>query len=194
MTRGYKAMEPRRSREERLRLFREYELLARKIASAYLRSQPRIDPGDAVGGALLGLWDATATWAEDGGRSFKSHAGQRCWGAIVDRLRDSTGARRRRDSTGGNRTFLPPPLVSLHSNVASRRNECRLEAADNFWHLRRGFVLRDRLLLLLRYAEGLSFADIGAVFGVTESAMYARHRTIVAELRQRLGATQEGTA
>ena len=54
-------------------------------------------------------------------------------------------------------------------------------------HLQKRLETDDRRLLQMYYADGLTFAEIGMVLGVTESTVCLRHTALMRELRRYVG-------
>jgi RNA polymerase sigma factor for flagellar operon FliA len=70
----------------------------------------------------------------------------------------------------------------------SDRQMARLEAKDTLAFLLAQLDTRDRLLLMLYYADGLNFREMGVVLGLSESGVCLRHKSLLARLRHLAGA------
>jgi RNA polymerase sigma factor (sigma-70 family) len=60
----------------------------------------------------------------------------------------------------------------------------RIEARDMVAHLLAALPPRDRQIMLMRYADNLTFGEIGAVVNRTESCICLRHKAILVRLRR----------
>jgi RNA polymerase sigma factor (sigma-70 family) len=72
----------------------------------------------------------------------------------------------------------------MNAPVTTRETE-ELEAARRI--VAEELAREERLVLLLVYAEGLSFAEIAEVLDLSVAAVERRYRATMAALRERLG-------
>jgi RNA polymerase sigma factor (sigma-70 family) len=97
--------------------------LVHRIAGRIKARLPRrVQLSDLIGDGYIGLIDAASKYSEDRGTPFRTYAGFRIVGAILDALRRndilSRGARRRANDKAS--TVPPPRFVSIDYDVSDR--------------------------------------------------------------------------
>jgi hypothetical protein len=162
--------------------------IVRCLKNRYTWADMKRLPGTTIPGPVL----AARTNNPDLGVSFAGLAGGKAMFLAIDRMpRDRGGSRASRRrwpivSTGG-RDGAEGKGPAF--GTVGRRSDgvlAQAEARDALGCAFAGLALEDRRLLLLHYAEGLTFLEISYVLGCSASAVSLRHARILETLRLRL--------
>lgn len=149
------------------------ELMSRKL-------HPNADQNDIVQAGALGLIKAVERFDPTRGIKFNTFAAHAIRGGIKDFVRENTGFRR-----GDNH-----PVVDSQYNLDSLCAESGIQDVDSPEELIReqcGRVPQKLLdVLVLRYANGLTFRKIGVRLGIATSTAGKRHRAGIEFLQQKL--------
>jgi RNA polymerase sigma factor (sigma-70 family) len=171
--------------------------LSQQIARSLKRSYPWVEMDDLEGYAFLGVALAARCYHAELGVPFRNYAGRKGMYLAVDEMRH---ARILRHASAGK----SPRFVGLNAvdtdgvsigaleaaSPDTDRDMARLEAKDTLAFLMGQLVPRDRRLLLMHYADGLNFREVGVVMGLSESGVCLRHKSVLAKLRHLAGARQ----
>jgi RNA polymerase sigma factor (sigma-70 family) len=172
-------------------------VLSQQIARSLKRRYPWVEMDDLEGYAFLGLALAAKGYRAELGIPFPSYAGRKGMFLAVDEMRRArilrhASAAKRPRFVGIN--ALDPqgePIGALEAaSTDSDRDMARLEARDTLAFLMGQLRPQDRRLLLLHYADGLNFREMGAVLGLSESGACLRHKSLLAKLRHLASARQ----
>src|SRR5271165_3301298 len=171
-------MRPESQRETFLRLMEQYEPPLRRLAGAYLQ-QPA-DREDLVQEVAIAIWQAIP--------KFRSESSERTWlYRIAHNVAISSSAKLRR--TGSRESQLPelfdPPSVRSDAEaelLAGERHRLLIESI-------RGLAEVDRQIIVL-HLEGLSYAEIKEVMGLSETAIAARLTRIREKLKEQIRSAQ----
>jgi len=171
-------MQPESQRETFLRLMEQYEPPLRRLAGAYLQ-QPA-DREDLVQEVAIAIWQAIP--------KFRSESSERTWlYRIAHNVAISSSAKLRR--TGSRESQLPelfdPPSVRSDAEaelLAGERHRLLIESI-------RGLAEVDRQIIVL-HLEGLSYAEIKEVMGLSETAIAARLTRIREKLKEQIRSAQ----
>ena len=94
----------------------------------------------------------------------------------------------RKDGILRRRQAAPRPTVSaLNEDMPDPSGENGLEKVeqrDLCKTLLSGLSQKDRQVLMLYYAQHMTFKEIGEVFGISESAVCLRHKSIIGRMRK----------
>lgn len=172
-------------------------ILSRQIARSLKRRYPWVDLDDLEGYAFLGVALAAKGYKAELGVPFPNHAGKKGMFLAVDEMRR---ARILRHASAAKRPHFVG-LIALDSHgdpidavepasTDSDRDMARLEARDTLASLMGELRPQDRKLLLLHYADGLTFREMGVVLGLSESGVCLRHTSVLARLRHLAGTSQ----
>jgi len=177
------------TKEESLRITGHLSL-AQQIAKHLKHKYCWVDYEEAYSYALLGLVKAAQAYDETRGVAFVAFATHKGLFAAVDEMRKD-GILHRSDRKSQHR------LVSLDSsdvNTDSRNWELidpngethkdRMEARDWCAVALGRLKNRDRRLILMYYADDMTFREIGEVLGISESAVCLRHQMLIGLLRK----------
>jgi RNA polymerase sigma factor (sigma-70 family) len=169
-------------------------VLSQQIARSLKRRYPWVELDDLEGYAYLGLALAAKDYRAEMGIPFQCYAGRKGMFLAVDEmrrariLRHASPAKRPRfvglsvSSADDESIFALDP-----ASPESDREMARLEAKDTLAFLLAQLKMRDRRLLMLHYADGLSFREMGVVLGLSESGVCLRHKSLLAKLRHLAG-------
>jgi RNA polymerase sigma-70 factor (ECF subfamily) len=158
----------------------------------------RVDPSDVVQEVLMEAHNRLGDYLRDRPLPFYPWLRQIAWQRLL-KIHQHHHARKRRVTHEG------PPLLDLPDasvgDLAERlaasgtspsrhalRQELRLRVREALGRL----TERDREVLVLRYLEQMSLAEIAAVMGSTEGAVKSRHARALLRLQALLGDEGEG--
>ncbi len=154
--------------------------LAKRIASKLHRWYGWVDVDDLHSYAYLGLALAARSYEADRGVPFVSFASRKAMFLAIDEMRKDGVLKRRRETPG-------PTTSSLSVDVQDSASSSGLESLE-----RRelcGALLSmlgedDRQLLLMYYADSMTFKEVAKVFVISESAACLRHKALIRRLRR----------
>lgn len=163
--------------------------LAGSITSRLRRRYAWVDREELHSYALWGVTMAARAYCPDRGVPFSAFAAQKALYLAIDAMRQDKVLRRAGRHPGASTVCWsqlatvqcdePLELADPRSSDAEQRSLNRDLVANLLCRLQS----RDRKLLLLYYADRLTFAEIGEVFGLSESAISFRHKTVLQRLR-----------
>ena len=150
------------------------------IASRLHRSYGWVGMDDLGGYAYLGLAKAARVYQVDRGVPFERFAFRKAVYAAIDEMRKDGVLKRRR-------TTPRPSVVALDTEIADpsgAQGLARVERRDTCESLLGRLSAKNRQLLMLYYAEQMTFKQIADVFDISESAVCLRHKTLIERLRR----------
>ena len=175
--------------------------LARVCAKRACERMP-LNRDEAVAAATLGLWQAAKSYDPNRGVRFDTYATRRCYGQIIDDLRES---KHWFSNCGRHRQGYPTPYRlrvreergANHSGSGKpgRHREDRelavedpalggVDEWDAFMSIVNLMQTRaERLLLILYYGEDMTMKEIGRTIGVSESTVSLMRTSIMKRLR-----------
>ena len=165
--------------------------IAHRIAGRMKRRYAWVAMDDLYSYALLGLTRAAQTYDATRGVPFASYAWQKAMYWAIDQMRKDSVVRRRSVK------FIPR-VVALSDlgeqedrsyqldppDRSSERARTRMEARDLCAVLLRHLRARDRQLLLLYYAEQLTFREIAEVLDIPLGTVKSRMHLAVMQLKE----------
>ncbi|MDY6914148.1 MAG: sigma-70 family RNA polymerase sigma factor [Planctomycetota bacterium] len=160
--------------------------LVRAIAVRLRRWYGWLDMGDLHSYAYLGLAMAAKRYQPDRGIAFRSFASQKGMFLAIDQMRKDGVVRRR----GGKVGMMPASLGFDIPDPQAAKCRRAIETRDICRTLLAGLRKQDRRLLIMYYAEQLTFKEIARVFDISESAVCLRHKSIMRNLRHRASRRQ----
>lgn len=163
----------------RASLAADHIALARGIASRLHRSYTWIALDDLRGYAYLGLALAAQAYKADRGVPFDCFASRKGMFLAIDEMRKDGVVRRRRAK-------MPVTIEPMVGDVPDPRGDGgrdAMETRDLCTVLLDKLHADDRRLLMLYYADSLTFRQIARVFGISESAVCLRHKMLLNKLR-----------
>jgi RNA polymerase sigma factor (sigma-70 family) len=159
---------------------REVVSMVTPIASHLHKRYGWVDKDDLGSYAYLGLVKAAKAYQASRGIPFEKFAFRKGMYGAIDEMRKD-GILRRRQAA-------PRPTVgSLIDDIADPSGENGLdgvEQRDMCKTLLGGLSQKDRQVLMMYYAQHMTFKEIGEVFDVSESAICLRHKAIIGRMRK----------
>lgn len=184
-----------RSREVRDRLLEHFlPLVKREARRVHRRRRGTMELEDLVSVGALALLDALRRYDPKRGVDFRSFAGYRIRGAMLDELRAFSPGRR---SPRGPRVLLmpeaaserlgPPPGTALEELVDPNGRDSldELELREMIDHLTTSLTARERDILNLYYGRGVSMREISQRLGLSVPRVSALHASILGRLHTR---------
>lgn len=130
--------------------------------------------------AYLGMALAAKSYRADRGVAFEMFASRKGMFLAIDEMRKDGVLRRRRAGPMPTTTVL---TADIPDPRGSRGYE-RLERLDMCRMLLGGLRTQDRQLVMMYYADGMTFREIAKVFSISESAACLRHKAVLDRLRR----------
>ena len=130
--------------------------------------------------AYLGLVAAARVYQAGRGVPFEKFAFRKAMYAAIDEMRKDGVLKRRRKTPG-------PSVVTLSPDIPDRsgpKTLARIERQDMCKVLLGKLRRKDRQLLLMYYADQMTFKQISGVFDISESAVCLRHKALIERLRR----------
>lgn len=161
--------------------------IVRSVALRLKRRFTWVNMEDLESYSQWGLTRAASLYSPESGTPFVCFASQKAFYLGIDAMREDKVVRRGtkgRTSAwrAGHRAScsLPREVPDDHAADDMRR----LESRDLLANLLGRLNEKDRQLLLLHYADGMTFKEIAKAFDRSESAICIRHRALIARLRR----------
>lgn len=160
----------------------EHVGLARQIAARLARRYHWLSSDDLMSYAYLGLVLASRLWDADRGLPFDRFASRKALYLAVDEMRKD-GLLSRADAK---QSSTPEPLDPEWDipDPTSPSRQGRLEDRELCSVLLHALTARQRELLLMIYAEEMTYKEIAAVYNISESAVCLRHKSALERLRR----------
>lgn len=159
---------------------RDHMPITGRIASRLHHRYGWVDMDDLRSYAYLGLTLAAKRYRADRGVAFEMFASRKGMFLAIDEMRKDGVLRRRRAGPGLTTTVLtadiPDPRGSRSYERLERRDMCRM--------LLGRLRTQDRQLVMMYYADGMTFREIAKVFSISESAACLRHKAALGTLRR----------
>jgi RNA polymerase sigma factor (sigma-70 family) len=160
-------------------LVARYLPLVRSIAGKLLRTLPRsVQMDDLVSDGSIGMLDCVRRFETHRGLSFKTFAGRRIRGAMLDGLRERDWISRSGRQHGAKHQFHSIGQADWPASTATPEFESR----ESMERMTRGFNDTERSILELRFVQDLTQEQIGLSLGLTRS----RISQVILDLLQRL--------
>jgi RNA polymerase sigma factor (sigma-70 family) len=171
----------------------EHMTIARQIASRLKRRYTWVPMDDLYSYALLGLTMSADAYDPTRNVPFPNFASQKGMFWAIDQMRKD-GVLRRRSSANMPRV-LPfseasnaadadegwtPDVTDHHAEEARDLMEARDLCSALLKQLRK----QDRQLLVMYYADHMTFREIAKVFKISESSVCLRHKALIRRLRR----------
>jgi RNA polymerase sigma factor (sigma-70 family) len=159
---------------------REVVSMVTPIASNLHKRYGWVDRDDLGSYAYLGLVKAARVYQESRGVPFVKFAFSKGMFAAIDEMRKDGILKR-------HQTAPRPTVVALNEEIPDPRGENGLEKVerrDMCKTLMGGLSQKDRQVLMMYYAEHMTFKEMGEAFGVSESSMCLRHKLIIGRMRK----------
>lgn len=170
-------------------LIRHHFPLARQVAARMKRRYSWVNMDDLYSYSLLGLTKSANAYDPTKGVPFPNFASQKAMFWAIDEMRKD-GILKRRSAKAG------PTFISMNEPIGSDQMslelpdgrggeaEEKIEARDLCGALLERLGEEDRQLLVMYYAEHMTFKEIAAVFEISESSVCLRHKALLKRLRR----------
>jgi RNA polymerase sigma factor for flagellar operon FliA len=168
----------------------QYLGIARAVATRLKRKYQWIPADDLYSYALFGLVQAANAYDPDRNVPFPAYASKKALYAAIDEMRKDhllsrVGLNPRPDTVSLERLLTGDQKDWQRlCNKTARKSRSRLEARDWCATVLSQLSSRDRQILMLRYADDMTFREIGKVMGVSESTVCLRHNALIMRFRR----------
>jgi len=169
-------------------LLRQHLPMVQQIARRLNRCYSWVDRDDLRGYASLGLALAARSFDPGRGIPFARYAATKATFLAVDEMRRDGLVQR--DRRGRHPRMVPLQMDICDPGARDRRD--RVEKRDLCEALLRKIRSEDRQLLLMYYADELTFREIAEVFSISESAVCLRHKALMRRLRRLTASSRRG--
>ena len=176
---------------------------ARAVVWKFIRNNnipAHVDKEDMLSDGYLGLIDAKAKFDPDVMPNFLGYANIRIRGAVIDGMRSREWLPRsvlkELHNTDDKSSVEVKKAYSLETpisedwtlgDIISDDSDPYAEINDVFYDLINLIADdNDRAFMQFRYMENMTFAELGELFGRTESCMSLWHTRIIKELREKM--------
>jgi RNA polymerase sigma factor (sigma-70 family) len=156
--------------------------LARQVARRLQYMYRWLAEDDVYSYALLGTSRALDVYDPARSSCMRGFVSQQARFMAIDEMRKD-GTLRRHKSRFQN-VPLPADLTCPESEDGAGQAPERAELRDSVEFLLKHIADKDRRLLLMYYADGMNFREIGAVLGRNESTICIRHKNLLERLRR----------
>ncbi|MCP4377017.1 MAG: sigma-70 family RNA polymerase sigma factor [bacterium] len=151
-----------------------------RIASRLHRWYEWVAVDDLESYAYLGLAKAAKIYQPDRGVPFENFASHKAMYLAIDEMRKDGILKRRSAAPGPSIGMLPPEIPDPTASKAF----ASLERRDICETLLSRVTDADRKLLMMYYADQMTFVQIGQVIGLSESGARLRHKAIMKCLKR----------
>lgn len=170
-------------------LARENAFLTGRIAAKLYQTYGWVGLDDLHSYAYLGLALAAKNFNPDRGVPFPYYAVQKAAYLAVDEMRkDGVLSRRKKQSVKFTASELLPEVLDPQAqdvfHDVEKRDTCRMLLGK--------CNSADRQLLIMYYAQGMTFKEIAEVLEISESAVCLRHKSLLDKLRKTVKCRQAG--
>lgn len=156
--------------------------------SRYTAIYPTLDRDVVMSGVHFGLLDAARRFDSSLGYKFRTFAGRRVFGAVVDMIREDDRRPRSMQERGGQDVLVP--LEEIHIAFEGGRHNwqeifgTRDPLPDDFDGLLPcGLKPNEKYVLERYYRAGISFLQIGTELGLSESRASFLHKRAIHFIR-----------
>ncbi|MCK5113982.1 MAG: sigma-70 family RNA polymerase sigma factor [Phycisphaerae bacterium] len=172
---------PDKNPNEYLMLAREHVAMADQISRRLFRRYNWVGLDDLHSYAYLGLTLAARVFDPSRGVPFDRFASTKAMFLAIDEMRKD-GILRRADSTV--RTIDMAGVDIETPDPSSNQALKMLETREFCSKILRQINKQDRELLLMIYAERMTYKEISGVYHISESAVCLRHKSVMQRLRK----------
>lgn len=154
--------------------------LSQKIAARLHRWYSWVPMDDLYSYAYLGVALAARTYRDDLGVPFANFAARKAMYLAIDEMRKDGVLRRRRETPGPQVGQMTPDMPE----PVGPDDHAKLEVRDLCRTLLSKLRDQDRQLLMMYYADHMTFKEVAKVFEISESAVCLRHKALLNKLRK----------
>jgi RNA polymerase sigma factor (sigma-70 family) len=168
----------------------QYLNIARGVASRLRRRYRWLPPDDLYSYALFGLVRAARTFDPDRSVPFAIYAASKALFAAIDEMRKDHVLTRVGIKARPTSVSLDSVLVADHKlwwhlcDQTAQKEWSQLEAREWCETMLGKLDTSDRQLIMLRYADDMTFRQIGKVMGLSESTVSLRHNALIMRFRR----------
>lgn len=168
----------------------QYLSIARGVASRLRRRYRWLPPDDLYSYALFGLVRAARSYDPDRSVPFAVYAASKALFAAIDEMRKDHVLTRVGIKARPNSVSLDSVLVGDQKvwwnlcDQTARKQWSLLEAREWCATMLTKLDASDRQLIMLRYADDMTFRQIGKVMGLSESTVSLRHNALIMRFRR----------
>lgn len=168
----------------------QYLSIARGVASRLRRRYRWLPPDDLYSYALFGLVRAARSYDPDRSVPFAVYAATKALFAAIDEMRKDHVLTRVGIKARPNSVSLDSVLVADQKvwwnlcDQTARKQWSLLEAREWCATMLTKLNATDRQLIMLRYADDMTFRQIGKVMGLSESTVSLRHNALIMRFRR----------
>ncbi len=168
----------------------QYLSIARGVASRLRRRYRWLPPDDLYSYALFGLVRAARTYDPERSVPFAIYAASKALFAAIDEMRKDHVLTRVGIKARPNLVSLDSVLVGDQKlwwhlcDQTAQKQWNLLEAREWCATMLTKLDAPDRQLIMLRYADDMTFRQIGKVMGLSESTVSLRHNALIMRFRR----------
>lgn len=154
--------------------------LVKHIANPICKTlPPNACMDDIMQAGMMALIASVPRYDHKNGATFGTYASYRIRGAILDTIRDETGCRMR-----DGKEVKPSRPTQLHDSIPAKHSAPDIDTPEEIIREKcKGMPLKYLEVFVLHYAEGMSFAEIAEMLGLSTTAIYKRHNSGLEFLR-----------
>ena len=178
----------------------QYLSIARGVASRLRRRYRWLPPDDLYSYALFGLVRAARSYDPQRSVPFAIYASSKALFAAIDEMRKDHVLTRVGIKARPNPVSLDSVLVADQKHwwhlcdQTAQKQWSLLEAREWCETMLGKLNASDRQLIMLRYADDMTFRQIGKVMGLSESTVSLRHNALIMRFRRLAGKVGSDTA
>lgn len=168
----------------------QYLSIARGVANRLRRRYRWLPPDDLYSYALFGLVRAARSYDPDRSVPFAIYAASKALFAAIDEMRKDhvltrVGIKARPNSVSLDSVLVGDQKAWWHlCDQTAQKQWSLLEAREWCATMLTKLDAPDRQLIMLRYADDMTFRQIGKVMGLSESTISLRHNALIIRFRR----------
>jgi len=178
----------------------QYLSIARGVASRLRRRYRWLPPDDLYSYALFGLVRAARSYDPQRSVPFAIYAASKALFAAIDEMRKDhvltrVGIKARPNSVSLDSILVADQKIWWHLCDRTAQKQWSLLEAREWCETMLGKLdASDRQLIMLRYADDMTFRQIGKFMGLSESTVSLRHSALIMRFRRLAGKVGSDTA
>ena len=169
-------------------LAQEHLYIAAETSRRLRARYPWLSPEDTYSFSLWGLVQAARLYSPAKSDSFSAFASRKAMYLAIDQMRRERVVRRKSpiatDPQARQSYHRQCPLTMDVPDERCDARQAAMEVKETVgWALRR-LTLKDRQLLVMYYADGMTLREIGRVLRISESTACIRRKALISKLRE----------